>query len=522
MSRDDSKLRRDGTSHRKTSPRQTPGALFSASLALAATLVLAGPAAAQNNVFVNQQLLNSLGAGPVPYGQAFPGQGLPGQGFVAVPGGLQFPPMQPPRSTLTQPQAFGQPFAQQPFGQQPFAQGFGVPYTQPGLPFYSNVQVYSATPRPPVTTFDPTYQAQARTPQFGRAPMQPVAPSVAAGNGQPQSQAFQPSAQARPAPSVTAPAAAPRAVPQPRPQPQPQPPRATRTTPPPLPSEALAQREAEDGNAEATTTSPAPAPTTAPTQEARAEPSPPPSSSTPEPTPSPTPPQQQAATPEREPDPVPAAPPPPPPPAPEPATPEPATPEPAASTEPRVAPATDAESEPAAPETTDPETATVQAPEPQEAAEPASPPPPSPQPRVEPPAGPSAEVEPAVESPAPEPQQQAALPPEPDTAVQEDVLARVLFTDGQDEVAAEGNAALNDLAQSLQADESRRIQLLAYAAGDSSQVNQARRLSLSRALAVRQFLIAQGIRSTRMDVRALGNNIPDGPPNRVDIVPAPR
>jgi len=46
-----------------------------------------------------------------------------------------------------------------------------------------------------------------------------------------------------------------------------------------------------------------------------------------------------------------------------------------------------------------------------------------------------------------------------------------------------------------------------------------RRLSLSRALAVRAFLIDQGVRSTRLDVRALGDKTGDGPADRVDIVP---
>jgi outer membrane protein OmpA-like peptidoglycan-associated protein len=39
-----------------------------------------------------------------------------------------------------------------------------------------------------------------------------------------------------------------------------------------------------------------------------------------------------------------------------------------------------------------------------------------------------------------------------------------------------------------------------------------------RALAVRRYLIEKGILTGRMDVRALGNRIPDGPPDRVDIV----
>ena len=44
-----------------------------------------------------------------------------------------------------------------------------------------------------------------------------------------------------------------------------------------------------------------------------------------------------------------------------------------------------------------------------------------------------------------------------------------------------------------------------------------RRLSLSRALAVRTFLIDNGVRSTRIDVRALGDKAPDEPANRVDV-----
>jgi outer membrane protein OmpA-like peptidoglycan-associated protein len=44
-------------------------------------------------------------------------------------------------------------------------------------------------------------------------------------------------------------------------------------------------------------------------------------------------------------------------------------------------------------------------------------------------------------------------------------------------------------------------------------------MSLSRALAVRSYLIKAGVRSTRMDVRALGNNVQGSPADRVDIIP---
>ncbi|MEJ0067668.1 MAG: OmpA family protein [Pseudomonadota bacterium] len=63
-----------------------------------------------------------------------------------------------------------------------------------------------------------------------------------------------------------------------------------------------------------------------------------------------------------------------------------------------------------------------------------------------------------------------------------------------------------------------RIQLLAYADGTPESESQARRLSLSRALAVRSFLIEQGIRSTRVNVQALGIKTAGGPADRVDAM----
>jgi outer membrane protein OmpA-like peptidoglycan-associated protein len=59
---------------------------------------------------------------------------------------------------------------------------------------------------------------------------------------------------------------------------------------------------------------------------------------------------------------------------------------------------------------------------------------------------------------------------------------------------------------------------MAYASGDDDEARRARRISLSRALAVRAYLINKGVRSTRMDVRALGNKVEGDPADRVDIV----
>ena len=69
----------------------------------------------------------------------------------------------------------------------------------------------------------------------------------------------------------------------------------------------------------------------------------------------------------------------------------------------------------------------------------------------------------------------------------------------------------------VKADKSLRLQLRGYAGSSEGSVSQARRVSLFRALAVRTYLMKRGVRSTRMDIRALGNKVEKGNPDRVDI-----
>jgi outer membrane protein OmpA-like peptidoglycan-associated protein len=96
---------------------------------------------------------------------------------------------------------------------------------------------------------------------------------------------------------------------------------------------------------------------------------------------------------------------------------------------------------------------------------------------------------------------------------------RITFPADSADIPDAVKAQLNALAQKMAGDDNMRIQLLAYASGTSEQASRARRMSLSRALAVRSYLIQQGVRSTRMDVRALGNNVEGSPADRVDIIP---
>ena len=122
----------------------------------------------------------------------------------------------------------------------------------------------------------------------------------------------------------------------------------------------------------------------------------------------------------------------------------------------------------------------------------------------------------AVPAPAtPAPQTASLAPP---TVTQRRGEARIAFPAGGTDLPAGARGELDRMAGRLSADEALRVQLNAYAAESGDQSSQARRLSLSRALAVRAYLIDKGVRSTRLDVRALGQPQDDGPADRVDLV----
>lgn len=110
----------------------------------------------------------------------------------------------------------------------------------------------------------------------------------------------------------------------------------------------------------------------------------------------------------------------------------------------------------------------------------------------------------------------AALPP-PSQAVPGRV-GEIPFVAGAADLPANGKSVLDQAVTQLKRDDEARLQIVAYASGGDDSGSQARRLSLSRALAVRSYLIDQGVRSTRMDVRALGNKSSEGPADRVDIL----
>jgi outer membrane protein OmpA-like peptidoglycan-associated protein len=97
--------------------------------------------------------------------------------------------------------------------------------------------------------------------------------------------------------------------------------------------------------------------------------------------------------------------------------------------------------------------------------------------------------------------------------------SQIIFAAGVPDPAANALDAIRmlggDLNASLNGGAS-RIQLQAYGGAMNDKSSDARRLSLKRALAIRQILIDAGVPSGKIDVRAMGG-ANSGPPDRVDV-----
>ncbi|WP_374650003.1 OmpA family protein [Dongia sp.] len=96
---------------------------------------------------------------------------------------------------------------------------------------------------------------------------------------------------------------------------------------------------------------------------------------------------------------------------------------------------------------------------------------------------------------------------------------RIVFEAGSDDLPQGATADLDALAEKMLGDQNLKVQVLAYSSGTPDAESQARRKALARGLEVRKYLIGKGVRSNRIDVRALGTKSEGNPADRVDIVP---
>ncbi|HEY2069673.1 MAG TPA: hypothetical protein VGG48_08990 [Rhizomicrobium sp.] len=99
--------------------------------------------------------------------------------------------------------------------------------------------------------------------------------------------------------------------------------------------------------------------------------------------------------------------------------------------------------------------------------------------------------------------------------------SEILFPRGDADVSSptidKMRAVAADLTTLLGAGAS-RVQLDAYGGAPGDKGSDARRLSLKRALGIRQLLIEDGVPAEKIDVRALGGIVDGGAPDRVDVL----
>jgi outer membrane protein OmpA-like peptidoglycan-associated protein len=94
---------------------------------------------------------------------------------------------------------------------------------------------------------------------------------------------------------------------------------------------------------------------------------------------------------------------------------------------------------------------------------------------------------------------------------------RLTFAPGQSDLSPASTESIKELAAAAPPGDSTTFNVQAYAPGTADDPSTARRVSLSRAMAVRSALVADGVASARIFVRALGAQYGDGPPDRVDL-----
>ena len=94
---------------------------------------------------------------------------------------------------------------------------------------------------------------------------------------------------------------------------------------------------------------------------------------------------------------------------------------------------------------------------------------------------------------------------------------RLTFAPGESDLSPDSRASIKTLADATPVSDAATFNVLAYAPGKPDDPSTARRVSLSRAMAVRSALVADGVPSARIFVRALGDQRGDGPPDRVDL-----
>jgi outer membrane protein OmpA-like peptidoglycan-associated protein len=144
------------------------------------------------------------------------------------------------------------------------------------------------------------------------------------------------------------------------------------------------------------------------------------------------------------------------------------------------------------------------------------------------PADPQLTAPPAPTLQPPEEPRIATLPPNSTvTTPPEPVLTplvrleelKIIFPAGARDIPETAKPDLDRLAAWLRENPTARLQVASYASGQESAGSQARMTSLYRARAVRQYLVENGVLSTRVSLCAFGANTAKLPRDRVEFLP---
>jgi outer membrane protein OmpA-like peptidoglycan-associated protein len=154
-------------------------------------------------------------------------------------------------------------------------------------------------------------------------------------------------------------------------------------------------------------------------------------------------------------------------------------------------------------------------------------PPPAPGPAPAPqPAMPETVPQTAAINPIAPPEPPAGSPPPPPPPVSDKAATtaapttaglRLSFAPNETDLSPASADSVKQFTASAPPGDDTTFEVQAYAPGKPDDPSTARRVSLSRAMAVRSALVADGVPSARIFVRALGEQYGDGPPDRVDI-----
>lgn len=107
--------------------------------------------------------------------------------------------------------------------------------------------------------------------------------------------------------------------------------------------------------------------------------------------------------------------------------------------------------------------------------------------------------------------------------VRESVTGRIAFTSANVTLDDTMHDEIDRIADLLDNSDTSRLLIKGYASGTDANRAEARRLSVSRALAVRAYLMDKGIKPSRVDVRGMGSDSTDASAalDRVDLVLVP-